>query len=190
MNTKMLTVTALAALLAGPAFAQTATPPSAAPSTPSTTTPSTTTPSAATPSTSNMPSSASSTMPSSATGSAAFIESQKQEQWLASNLIGTKVRGSGDENLGEVNDVLLDRNGAVVGAVIGVGGFLGVGEKDVAVPFNALELVRNTNGDSLVLRKSKDELKAAPEFKEYTASSSASTGGTAGAPATKAPPAR
>ncbi|HQS10546.1 MAG: hypothetical protein B7Y12_14825 [Rhizobiales bacterium 24-66-13] len=185
MNTKMLTVTALAALLAGPAFAQTATPPSAAPSTPSTTTPSTTTPS-----TSTMPSSSSSATPSAPAGSAAFIESQKQEQWLASNLIGTKVRGSGDESLGEVNDVLLDRNGAVVGAVIGVGGFLGVGEKDVAVPFNALELVRNTNGDTLVLRKSKDELKAAPEFKEYTAPTSASSGGTAGAPATTTPPAR
>lgn len=180
MNTKMLTVTALAALLAGPAFAQTATPPSAAPSTPSTTTPSTST----------MPSSSSSTMPSASSGSAAFIESQNQEQWLATNLIGTKVRGSGDESLGEVNDVLLDRNGAVVGAVIGVGGFLGVGEKDVAVPFNALELVRNTNGDSLVLRKSKDELKAAPEFKEYTAPTAASAGGTAGAPATTTPSAR
>lgn len=178
MNTKMLTVTALAALLAGPAFAQTATPPSAAPSTPSTTTPSTT------------PSSSSSAMPSTATGSSAFIESQKQEQWLASNLIGTKVRGSGDESLGEVNDVLLDRNGAMVGAVIGVGGFLGVGEKDVAVPFNALELVRNTNGDTLVLRKSKDELKAAPEFKEYTAPTPASASGTTGAPATTTPSAR
>ncbi|MFG1421814.1 PRC-barrel domain-containing protein [Roseixanthobacter liquoris] len=182
MNTKMLTVTALAALLAGPAFAQTATPPSAAPSAPSTTTPSTST----------MPSSDSSAMPSSTSGSSAFIESQKQEQWLATNLIGTKVRGSADESLGEVNDVLLDRNGAVVGAVIGVGGFLGVGQKDVAVPFNALELVRNNSGDSLVLRKSKDELKAAPEFKEYTAPAPtpASAGGTAGAPASPAPAAR
>ncbi|MFG1396484.1 PRC-barrel domain-containing protein [Roseixanthobacter pseudopolyaromaticivorans] len=186
MNTKMLTVTALAALLAGPAFAQTATPPSAAPTAPSTSAPS------ATPSTSTMPSSGASATPSAPSGSTAFIESQKQEQWLATNLIGTKVRGSGDESLGEVNDVLLDRNGAVVGAVIGVGGFLGVGEKDVAVPFNALELVRNNSGDSLVLRKSKDELKAAPAFKEYTAAAPtpASAGGTAGAPATTTPSAR
>ncbi len=51
---------------------------------------------------------------------------------LSTNLIGKKVSGAGDENLGEVNDVLMDRNGNVIGAVIGVGGFLGVGEKDVA----------------------------------------------------------
>ncbi|MFG1462386.1 PRC-barrel domain-containing protein [Xanthobacter sp. DSM 24535] len=176
MNTKMLTVTALAALLAGPAFAQTATPPATAPSAAPMTPPNPST------STGTMPStSSSSTMSSGSANSAAFIETQKQEQWLASTLIGTKVRGSGDESLGEVNDVLLDRNGAVVGAVIGVGGFLGVGEKDVAVPFNALELVRNNDGDSLVLRKSKEELKAAPQFKEYTAPTSA------GAPAKTAP---
>ncbi|TCT03929.1 PRC-barrel domain-containing protein [Aquabacter spiritensis] len=128
------------------------------------------------------------------TAGGAFIDSQQREQWLASTLIGTKVQGSGEEDLGEVNDVLLDRSGNVVGAVIGVGGFLGIGEKDVAVPFNTLELVRNADGDTLILRKSKDELQNAPAFKEYTdqnTTTGGSASGTMGAPraTTTTPPA-
>lgn len=162
MRNKILTLAALSSLVAVPALAQSTAP---APSTQAAP-PATSTPSAdmkATP-----------TPGSSAAASGGFIDAQRQEQWLATSLIGTKVSGAADESLGEVNDVLLDRNGNIVGAVIGVGGFLGIGEKDVAVPFNTLELVRNPDGDKLVLRKSKDELKAAPEFKEYTQPAAAS----------------
>lgn len=183
MRTRMLTAAALSALLAGSAVAQTTTP---APSNNNSATP----PAASSPS--NAPSGAikmpSDTRANAATGTTttgAFIDAQHREQWLATTLIGTEVRGAADEDLGEVNDVLMDRNGNVVGAVIGVGGFLGIGEKDVAVPFNALELVRNGDDEKLVLRKSKEELKAAPEFKELAqtrtapAASGANSGSTA-----------
>jgi hypothetical protein len=52
-----------------------------------------------------------------------------------------------NETIGDVNDVLIDRSGTAQAIVIGVGGFLGVGEKDVAVPFSALEFAssRDTN---------------------------------------------
>ncbi|WP_194164647.1 PRC-barrel domain-containing protein [Microvirga thermotolerans] len=60
-------------------------------------------------------------------------------QMMASDLIGTKVISTNNESIGDINDVIVDRNGQAVAAVIGVGGFLGIGEKDVAVPFNALE---------------------------------------------------
>lgn len=99
-----------------------------------------------------------------------FINQQAANQHLASDLIGMTVYGAGDENLGEINDLLVDRNGTILAAVIGVGGFLGVGEKNVAVPFQAVEVARVEKGkERLVLRKTKDELKAAPTFAKYEA---------------------
>ncbi|QTL03792.1 PRC-barrel domain-containing protein [Aquabacter sp. L1I39] len=188
MKKELLSAAAVAVMLASPAFAQ-----STSPSAPSSNTPSATTPAPGAAGTTAPSTTAPATGGSAATmntgGTTAFISEQMQEQWLASNLIGTKVRGTGDESVGEVNDVLLDRNGNVVGAVIGVGGFLGMGEKDVAVPFTALQMVRNSDGDRLILNKSKDELKNAPTFKEYTRSGTGTATGTgatppAGAPAT------
>jgi sporulation protein YlmC with PRC-barrel domain len=60
-------------------------------------------------------------------------------QMLASELIGTKVISANNESIGDINDVIVDRNGQAVAAIVGVGGFLGIGEKDVAVPFKSLE---------------------------------------------------
>ncbi|MFS8036368.1 PRC-barrel domain-containing protein [Xanthobacter sp. AM11] len=119
---------------------------------------------------------------------ATFIGEQRADQFLAADLIGMSVHGANNETLGEINDLLVDANGNVMAAVIGVGGFLGVGEKDVAVPFQLVEKVRNADGMRLVLRKSKDELKAAPTFAEYEAAP-ATTGsvGSGARPAT--PPA-
>lgn len=138
-----------------------------------------------------------------ARASTAFIAQQSADQMLASDLIGMTVRGAGDENLGEINDLVVDRSGTVTGALIGVGGFLGMGEKDVAVPFQAVEVSRDADGkERLVLRKTKDELKAAPSFTKYERNAPTTTGsvnrpatppaGTtpqAGAPHTTTPPA-
>jgi len=116
-----------------------------------------------------------------------FITQQSPNQFLASRLIGTNVVGGGNEAIGDVNDVLMDRNGQAVGVVIGVGGFLGIGEKNVAVPFNQLELASanaagsggssgttgattgtNANAgtapDRIVLRMTKEQLQNAPGF--------------------------
>jgi PRC-barrel domain len=68
-----------------------------------------------------------------------FVAQQQPGQWLASKLIGTTVVGANNESIGDVNDVLLDRSGQAAAVVVGVGGFLGIGEKDVAVSFNQLE---------------------------------------------------
>ncbi|MEP9354078.1 PRC-barrel domain-containing protein [Xanthobacter sp. KR7-65] len=131
-------------------------------------------------------------MAPSSTTNAAFVSTQAANQFMASDLIGMTVYGSADENLGEINDLLVDPSGNVVAAVIGVGGFLGIGEKDVAVPFQAVEVSRNSDGkQKMVLRKSKDELKAAPTFAEYE-SAPATTGSVnrpVGTPATTTPPA-
>ncbi|ABS67271.1 PRC-barrel domain-containing protein [Xanthobacter versatilis] len=138
------------------------------------------------PATPNTPAAKTQMTPGATSGHSAFIQQQKADQHLASNLIGMKVHGAADENLGEINDLVIDRTGNVLAAVIGVGGFLGVGEKDVAVPFEAVEMTRATDGKNrLVLRKTKDELKAAPEFAKYDAAPS--TTGSVTKPAHPAP---
>ena len=89
------------------------------------------------------PASPPSTMSSSAAsggGSAGQFMTQLQgQQMMASKLIGTSVVSTNNEAIGDVNDVIVDRGGQAMAVVIGVGGFLGIGEKDVAVPFQALD---------------------------------------------------
>src|SRR3954466_5361926 len=68
-----------------------------------------------------------------------FLTQQSPGQWRASKLVGVDVFGTDNAKIGDVREVLLNRDGAAEAIVIGVGGFLGIGEKDVAVPFKALE---------------------------------------------------
>jgi sporulation protein YlmC with PRC-barrel domain len=71
-----------------------------------------------------------------------------------------------DNKMGEIMDVLVDRDGKVTALIIGVGGFLGLGEKDVAVPFNAVQVTnKNNNKWYLVMNSTKDALKNAKGFK-------------------------
>jgi hypothetical protein len=98
----------------------------------------------------------------------AFTQNQGQNQWLGSDLIGAKVVNNANETIGEIEDILVDQNGMIQAAVIGVGGFLGVGEKDVAVSFKELKITRDQNDgdiDKVTVNYSKDQLKSAPEFK-------------------------
>jgi hypothetical protein len=71
--------------------------------------------------------------------SGTFMTKLETGQMMASKIIGTTVVSANNEAVGDINDVVLDHDGRTVGIVVGVGGFLGIGEKDVAVPFNALE---------------------------------------------------
>jgi sporulation protein YlmC with PRC-barrel domain len=71
-----------------------------------------------------------------------------------------------DNKIGEVMDVLVDGQGKATALIIGVGGFLGAGEKDVAVPFNAVQMTnKNNNKWYLVMNATKDALKNAKGFK-------------------------
>jgi sporulation protein YlmC with PRC-barrel domain len=78
-----------------------------------------------------------------------FMTQMQADQMMASDLIGTRVVSSNNESIGDINDVIVDRNGQVMAAVVGVGGFLGIGEKDVAVPFNALEFANNQQANAM-----------------------------------------
>ena len=68
-----------------------------------------------------------------------FVTAQAVTQWRAPKLVGVAVYGPDDKQIGKIKDVLIDHNGATQAVVIGVGGFLGFGTKDVAVPFAAIQ---------------------------------------------------
>src|SRR3712207_2526137 len=68
-----------------------------------------------------------------------FLNQMQPDQWRASKLVGVNIYGQNNEKIGDVNEVLIDRKGNADAVVIGVGGFLGMGEKDVAIPFSAIE---------------------------------------------------
>ncbi|MEA2902842.1 MAG: hypothetical protein QOI12_229 [Alphaproteobacteria bacterium] len=96
-----------------------------------------------------------------------FITQQTADQWLASKFKGTDVIGANNEKIGDVNDILFEKDGKVVAYVIGVGGFLGIGAKDVALSPTSFQVKPANDRENLklVLAMTKDELKNAPEFK-------------------------
>jgi sporulation protein YlmC with PRC-barrel domain len=61
--------------------------------------------------------------------------------WRTSKLVGLSVYNDNNESLGSINDLLTDKNGNIKAVVIGVGGFLGVGEHLVAIPFDKIKFV-------------------------------------------------
>jgi sporulation protein YlmC with PRC-barrel domain len=65
----------------------------------------------------------------------------KEGQWRASKLAGVNVYNDNNEKIGDISDVIIDRSGKVDTVVLGVGGFLGVGEHYVAVPMEKLKWV-------------------------------------------------
>jgi hypothetical protein len=99
-----------------------------------------------------------------------FVQTQHATDWLGSKLIGATVYGPDNASIGNVNDLLFDNNGKIRAVVIGVGGFLGVAEKDVAIAFDSLNITRRPDSnliDKITVTYSKDELKNAPTFAYY-----------------------
>ena len=82
----------------------------------------------------------------------------------ANAVIGTKIRNENKDTVGTVEDLYLDSQGATKTVVVSVGGFLGVGAKDVAIKWT--DLKQSRDGKSLVLTTnlSKDDLKALPDY--------------------------
>jgi hypothetical protein len=87
----------------------------------------------------------------------------------AHGVLGRDVRSSSDEAMGRIVDVIVDRSGSVRAAVIDFGGFLGVGSRKIVVDWNALHFGRiASKSDSITLELTKDQVTAAPEYKEDT----------------------
>jgi hypothetical protein len=85
----------------------------------------------------------------------------------ARGVLGRDVRSPADEDMGRIVDVIVARTGQVRAAVIDFGGFLGVGSRKIVVDWNALHFGQIANkGESITLELTKDQVKAAPEYKE------------------------
>ena len=72
---------------------------------------------------------------------AAASDSSFQGDWRASKVVGVSVYNDNNESLGSINYLLMDNSGNIKAVVIGVGGFLGVGEHLVAIPFDKIKFV-------------------------------------------------
>ncbi|MVT69227.1 PRC-barrel domain containing protein [Bradyrhizobium pachyrhizi] len=87
----------------------------------------------------------------------------------AHGILGRDVRSSANENMGRIVDVIVDRDGKVRAAVIDFGGFLGVGSRKIVVDWNALRFAGvSSKSDSITLDLNKQQVSAAPEYKEDT----------------------
>jgi hypothetical protein len=123
------------------------------------------------------------------------IVMQDKDSILASTLIGSTVYSPANETVGDINDLIVGLDGKVQGVVIGVGGFLGLGEKDVAVKMDQITVQpedANKSNVRLILASTKADLEAAPEFKSVAAQNremNSNTGSTTMPAAPATPPA-
>ena len=135
----------LAILMSSAAFAQTtSTPPAASP--PATTAPSTRSPAAETQIKSKAPT-------QEVTGA-----------WNAKDFMRSRVYNMGGDRIGDVNDILVDE-GRVTAFVVGVGGFLGIGEKEVSLKPDQVKRMVHSDGETyFTVNTTKEQLQAAPEY--------------------------
>src|SRR5262249_45259199 len=119
---------------------------------------------------------------------AKFIAAQSTDQWGFSKFKGTDVLGPDNAHSGNGSDMLFDKNGKILGLIVGVGEFLGIGEKSVAIDMSAFQPVPADTGSSstgaggnttmasrnddptmvkLKVSWTKDQLKNAPDFQNY-----------------------
>ena len=93
-----------------------------------------------------------------ATGS--FATMQSASDWRSSKVVGLNVYNAKAEKIGDINDLIIGSNGAVTHAIVGVGGFLGIGEKYHPVPWSTLDY--DEGEQSYVVNFTKEQLQAAP----------------------------
>jgi hypothetical protein len=161
MLKKLLITTAVSGLMLSSAFAQSSMSPS--------------TPNQASPSSSSMSSSSSDTSAKSSAGGMNVVAAQKPDEWLASKFKGTDVLGPDNQKVGDVSDILFTKDGKIDAFIISVGGFLGVGTKDVALAPTSFQVVPgdSKNSDKLKISLTKDQLKQAASFEAYNSSRTA-----------------
>ena len=103
----------------------------------------------------------------STTGSASTISSQKPDQLLASKVKGADVIGSDDKKIGDVSDILFSKDGKIEAYILSVGGFLGVGAKEVALAPSSLQLTQDKDEWKFKISMTKDQLAQAPNFERH-----------------------
>jgi sporulation protein YlmC with PRC-barrel domain len=128
------------------------------------------------------------------TTAAAPVSQQKPDQWLASKFSGTDVVGDDNQKIGDVTDILFDKNGKIEAYIVSVGGFLGIGSKHVALaPSSFQVMAADPNSaasyDRLKLSMSKDQLQQMASFEPYSPprQTTGSGGGAGGGMAPRSP---
>lgn len=97
-----------------------------------------------------------------------FLSSPPAQAFGADELMGVELKSqSDDETLGTISDVVIDERGQIAAVVVGVGEFLGLGQKNVAVAWNAIDRSASEDGDGfdLSVNTTKDALRDATEYK-------------------------
>ena len=109
---------------------------------------------------------------------------------LASKLKGADVIGADDKKIGDVSDLLFSKDGKLEAYILSVGGFLGVGAKEVALPPSAIQLAQDKDSWKLKVSATKDQLAQAPNFerhKDTTSTTGASSTGSGMGSSSSAP---
>ena len=100
------------------------------------------------------------------------LSSLPPDSWTITNYYKQNVYDKGQNTVGKIDDVLVDKSGKITALMVGVGGFLGMGEKDVALPFTAVHSEKKDNKWYLTVDETKDSLKSAAGYK-YDSSTTA-----------------
>jgi hypothetical protein len=187
---KLATIAAASGLMLSTALAQTSPPATSSPTSPSATTNMNQTPPAGAQMTP-----APATRADTVATSNQPISAQKPDQMLASKFKGTDVLGPDDQKVGDINDILFAKDGKVEAYVVSVGGFLGMGAKEIALPPGSFQVVAGKDNDpndmKLKISMTKDELQSAANFEKYDPPrTTTGTGGTVSRPAGAGAPAR
>jgi len=93
-----------------------------------------------------------------------FVDKQNNSEVLGTDFIGTPVVGKDGQQVGKVANLVFDQNGRIELAVIGIGGVLGIGEKEVAVPFEAVKSEVKDGRHVFAIDATKEQLKDAPAY--------------------------
>lgn len=110
------------------------------------------------------------------------VQTSLKGNWRASKLVGLAVYNDANEKLGDISEILVDNTGKINAVVVGIGGFLGVGQHDVAVSFDKLKWVNEP-----VRSAATDRTPAAPGMSPSGATRPATTTGAASGAASTAP---
>jgi sporulation protein YlmC with PRC-barrel domain len=92
------------------------------------------------------------------------MKAAPSESWTVTNYYKQTVYDPKENKIGDIDDVLVDKSGKITGLMIGVGGFVGVGEKDVIVPFSAVKTTKKNDKWWLTADETKDNLKKGPDW--------------------------
>lgn len=94
-----------------------------------------------------------------------FVAEQPTNEWLSRVFLGAAVQNTSGETIGDINDLVFSHAGQISTVVLGVGGVLGMGEKNVGIPYTALSFKTGPEGARIiVVALTKAELKQAPSF--------------------------